>query len=179
MLLKKLPLINAALAAVLMAGSLAAFANKLPRPLADVSLDLPGAKRIRLNATKSKARIVVVLSSTCEHCVNIVKDLSKLERNYRARGVQVFGALVDEAAAQQLPTFLAKTSPSFPVGTLSQDNTRRLADFGPSDHPFVPIVMFIDATNTVRYQFHGDDGLFTNNAYNTLKNLTDVMLKPK
>jgi hypothetical protein len=179
MLLKKLPLINAALAALLTVGSLAAFAPKLPRPLADVSLDTPGAKRIRLNATKSKARIVVVLSSGCEHCFSIVKDLSKLERNYRAKGVQVFGALVDEAAAVQLPTFLAKTSPSFPIGTMSQDNTRRLADFGINDHPFVPIVMFVDSANTVRYQFHGDDRLFENNAYNTLKNLTDVMLRAK
>jgi thiol-disulfide isomerase/thioredoxin len=179
MSLKKLPLINAALAVFLMVGSLAASGPKLPRPLADVSLDTPGAKRIRLNATKSKARIVVVLSSECEHCVSIVKELSKLERAYRARGVQVFGALVDEAAAQQLPTFVAKTSPSFPIGTLSQDNTRRLADFGINDHPFVPIVMFIDGTNTVRYQFHGDEGIFVNNVYNTLKNLTDVVLKAK
>ncbi len=179
MSLKKLPWINAALAVFLMAGSLAAFAEKLPRPLADVSLDTPGAKRIRLTATKSKARIVVVLSSSCEHCISIVKDLTKLERAYRAKGVQVFGALVDEAAAQQLPNFLAKTSPSFPIGTLSQDNTRRLADFGFNDHPYVPIVMFVDSTNTVRYQFSGDQGLFTNNAYNTLSRLTDTILKLK
>ncbi len=179
MLLKKLPLLNATLAAFLMTGSLFALNPKLPRPLADVSLDTPGAKRIRLNATKSKARIVVVLSSECEHCLSIVKDLSKLERNYRARGVTVFGAVVDEAAAQQLPNFLAKTSPSFPIGTMSQDNTRRLADFGINDHPFVPIVMFIDGRNTVLYQFQGDDGLFTNNAYNTLSKLTDVVLRAK
>ena len=179
MLLKKLPLINAVLAVLLMVGSLAAIDPKLPRPLADVSLDMPGAKRVRLTATKSKARIVVVLSSSCEHCVSIVKDLSKVERAYRAKGVQVFGALVDESAAQGLPAFLAKASPSFPIGTLSQDNTRRLADFGFNDHPYVPIVMFVDSTNTIRYQFSGDQGVFSNNAYNSLTRLTDVMLKMK
>jgi hypothetical protein len=179
MLLKKLPFLNAALAALLMAGSLAAFAPKLPRPLADVSLDLPGAKRVRFTATKSPARLIAILSSSCEHCVSAVTELSKLERAFRARGVQVYGALVDEQAAEALPAFVAKAKPSFPIGTMSQDNTRRLADFGMGDHPFVPILLFVDRNNTVLYQFQGEDGLFSSNTYNTLRSLTEVVLKKK
>jgi thiol-disulfide isomerase/thioredoxin len=179
MLSKHFPLINIALAGFLFAGSALAFAAKLPRPLADVSLDMPGAKRVRLSATKSKGRIIAILASTCEHCEKTVVTLSKLERQNRARGVQFFGALVDEQAAQALPKFIAKTKPSFPVGTLSQDNTRRLADFGMSDHPFVPIVMFVDADNIVRYQFEGDQAVFTSNTEKTFQNMIEVLLKKK
>jgi hypothetical protein len=179
MLSKKLPFLNAALAGLLLVGSAYAIAPKLPRPLADVSLDAPGAKRIRVTQGKSSARIIAILSSSCEHCITIVSSLSKVERQYRARGVTFYGALVDEEAAQQLQKFIATTKPSFPIGTLSQDNTRRLADFGINDHPFVPILLFVDGTNTVRYQFHGDEGIFTNNTENTIKNMVEVLLKKK
>ena len=74
---------------------------------------------------------------------------------------------------------MTKVGAGYPIGTLSQDNTRRLADFGFNDHPFVPIAMFVDSTNSVRYQFHGDEGFFTNNFENTMKNMVEVMLKKK
>ena len=164
---------------MVVAGSLHALNPRLPRPLADISIDAPGARRVKMNQPKAKARVIAILSSECEDCAKMVSTMSKLERSYRAKGVMFYGAIVDEQAAQELPKFIAKTNPSFPVGTMSQDNTRRLADFGMSDHPYVPIVMFVDGNNMVRYQFSGDQGLFTNNAENTLKNMIDVTLKQK
>ena len=179
MLPKTLPLLNAVLVGLLVTGSSLAFAAKLPRPLADVNIDTPGAKRIRLTATKGKPRVIAILASTCEHCEDTVATLSKLERQFRVRGVQFVGALVDEQAAQLLPAFVAKTKPSFVIGTMSQDNTRRLADFGMRDHPFVPILLFVDANNMVRYQFHGDEAIFQSNTEAGLKNMIDVLLKLK
>ncbi len=177
MLSKKL--LNAALAGLMLAGSLYALNPKLPRPLADISIDAPGAKRIKLNQGVAKARIIAILSSSCEHCLTMVAALTKIERAYRARGVQVYGALVDEEAAKQLTNFIGRTNPSFPIGTLSQDNTRRLADFGINDHPFVPILMFVDANNTVRYQLGNEANIFSNNTENTVKRMLELTLVPK
>jgi thiol-disulfide isomerase/thioredoxin len=179
MSLKKLPVLNAVLAGLMLSVSVFAIDPKLPRPLADISLDAPGAKRVKVNQPKAKARVIAVLSSECADCAAMVGSLSKLERQYRARGVVFYGALVDEQAAQQLQKFIAKTSPSFPIGTLSQDNTRRLADFGINDHPFVPSLLFVDGNNVVRYQFSGDQGVFKNNTENSLKNMIEVVLKQK
>jgi hypothetical protein len=47
------------------------------------------------------------------------------------------------------------------------------------DRPFVPIVLFVDGDNVVRYQFDGEHGLFANNTENTLKNMVEVLLKQK
>jgi hypothetical protein len=179
MLSNKLPLLNSVLVALVMVSSLHAIDPKVPRPLADVSIDTPGARRVNVSQPKAKGRVIAILSSECADCAAMVGSLSKLERQFRARGVIFYGALVDEQAAQQLQKFIAKTSPSFPIGTLSQDNTRRLADFGINDHPFVPILMFVDANNVVRYQFSGDQGVFKNNTENTLKNMIEVVLKQK
>lgn len=176
----KLVLLNC-LTALALILPVAAAPPKLPRPLADVSIDTPGAKRIRLIDTKVGAplRIVAVLSSTCAHCEEMVVVLSTLERKYRARGFRVFGALVDEEAPQQLPKFLAKTKPSFPIGTLSQDNTRRVADFGISDHPFVPILIFVDSSNIVRLQISGEDPLLNNSVERNVGSMIEGLLNRK
>jgi hypothetical protein len=179
MLSRKLPLLNAVIAALALAGALMAFAPKLPRPMADVSIDLPGAKRIRLIDTKTKGRIVALLASTCDHCVDTVVYLTKLERQYRAKGVQIYGALVDEEGPQQLPKFVARTKPSFSIGTLSQDNTRRLADLAINDHPYVPMLLFVDSNNMVRFQLHGDDAALGANAEKNVANMLDTLLKGK
>src|SRR4051812_4170552 len=126
MLKRLFPVLNTVLVGFALTASVYAIDPKVPRPLAEVSIDAPGAKRVKLNAPKATARVIAILSSECEDCAKMVGSLSRLERQYRAKGVVFFGALVDEQAAQQLPKFIAKTSPSFPVGTLSQDNTRRL-----------------------------------------------------
>ena len=180
MLLRKLSLLNCLLALALVT-PLLALTSKLPRALADVSIDTPGAKRIRLIDTKAgaKLRIVAILSSTCEHCAETVVALNKLERLHRAQGFRVYGALVDEEAPQQLPKFVAKTRPSFPVGTMSQDNTRRLADFGLQDHPFVPILLFVDASNIVRLQLFGDDPLMNAGMEKNITGMVEGMLRGK
>jgi len=179
MLPKKFFLLNTLMAGLMFVGSVKALEPKLPRPLADVSVDTPGAKRIRVNQTKGSAQVIAILGSTCSHCLTLMETLNKLERQYRARGVKFVGALVDEEGAQQLPNFIGRTNASFPIGTLSQDSTRRLADFGMSDHPFVPILLFVDAGNTVRFQFSGDQVIFTSNTEVTIKNLIEVLLKKK
>jgi hypothetical protein len=180
MLLRKLSLLNCLLALALVT-PLLGVTPKLPRALADVSIDTPGAKRIRLIDTKpgAKLRIVAILSSTCEHCEETVVALSKLERQYRARGLRVYGALVDEEAPQQLPKFVAKTRPSFPVGTMSQDNTRRVADFGIQDHPYVPILLFVDTSNIVRLQLFGDNPMMASNMEKNIGSMIEGLLKGK
>ena len=177
MLPKKLFLLNTMMAGLLLVGPVLAVEPKLPRPLADVSIDTPGANRIRVIQSKGSTRVIAILASTCAHCVNLMETLNTLERQYRARNVKFMGALVDEEAAKQLPNFIGRTNPSFPVGTLSQDATRRLADFGMADHPFVPILLIVDGNNMVRFQFSGDQAIFTNSTEATIKNLLEVMLK--
>lgn len=172
-------ILNTALAGFACAVSLFAIDVKLPRPLADVSIDIPGASRVRLTATKSKARVIALLASACDHCIETAEALSKVERQFRARGVQVIGAIVDEDAAKQYNSFLRRAKPSFTVGTLSPDNTRRLADFGMRDRPFVPILLFVDSSNVVRYQFFGDEGFFANNVDKNIANMVETMLKLK
>jgi len=149
-----------------------------PRPLADVTIDMPNGQRARLQDSKGKVRVIALVSTECGHCAKTVGTLSKLYTAYKAQGVEIFGAAVNEDSNRLLPAFLAKTKPTFKVGLLSENNTRRLAEFGANEHPFVPIVLFVDRKNVVQFQFNGDDAVFKAEEV-ALKGVLEAMLKRK
>jgi hypothetical protein len=165
------------LGAVVLSGVLL-MAATTPRPMADVTIDMPNGQRARLQDSKGKVRVIALVSTECDHCAKTVGTLSKLYTTYKAQGVEMFGAAVNEDSNRLLPAFLTKTKPAFKIGLLSQNNTRRLAEFGTNDHPFVPIVLFVDRKNVVQYQFNGDDPIFKAEEL-ALKGVLDVMLKQK
>lgn len=149
-----------------------------PRPLADITIDLPNGQRARLKDGKGKVRIIALISTECEHCAKTVGVLSKMYPAYKAKGVEMVGAAVNEDSNRTLAPFLEKNKPAFKIGLLSQSNTRRLAEFGPNDHPFVPMLLFVDRNNTVQFQFNGDDQMFKAQELG-IKGVLDSMLKQK
>lgn len=147
-------------AVLAMAGASFAFAAKVPRPMADSTIDLPNGKKIRLIDTRGKVRVVVLVDADCDHCANAVKWLSKVERDYRAKGVQFYGAAIDTGNLKQLTPFVVRSQASFQIGTIGQYPTKQLADFKDGDSPFVPMILFVDRSNHVLYQFFGQDPFF-------------------
>jgi hypothetical protein len=166
------------LGAMLLSSVLLIQAATTPRPLADVTIDLPGGQRARLKDGKGKVRVIALISTECEHCAKTVGILSKMYTTYKAKGVDMVGAAVNEDSNRLLEPFLAKNKPAFKIGLLSQSNTRRLAEFGTSEHPFVPILLFVDRNNTVQFQFYGDDQIFKAQEI-AIKGVLDAMLKQK
>lgn len=171
---RKLPLLGA----LLLSSVLFLQAATTPRPLADITIDLPNAQRLRLKDGKGKVRVIALISTECDHCANTIRTLSKLYPTYKAKGVEMVGAAVNEESNRLVPAFLVKTKPAFKIGWLSQNNTMRLAEFGKDDHPFVPILMFVDRNNTVQYQFYGNDEILKAEEF-AIKGLLDKMLNAK
>jgi thioredoxin-related protein len=165
------------LTVLLLAGVSLMAAAKLPRPMADSKIGLPSGKALRLIDTRGKYRVVLLVSSQCDHCVKAVQSASKVEREFRAKGVEFYGAAVDLRTTQELTPFLAKAQPSFPFGVMTQYETQQLGDFTDNDRPFVPIILFVDRNNYVKFQFFGQEEFFkdakeqetrTRNVLNTL-----------
>jgi len=110
--------------------------------------------------TRGKIRVILLVSVGCEHCEKTVGVFSKVEREYRDKGVQFLGASVNIGSVKELPPFLAKTKPSFLIGSLQPDQVMSLADFTQQERPWVPMVLFVDKNNYVRYQYNGDSDFF-------------------
>lgn len=154
-----------------------AFATQVPRPLADVTIDPPpGGKPIRIRDYRGKTVLVAILSTECSTCAASVAILNNIQKDYGPRGVQVLAAAVNDGAISLVGSFMQRNRPSFPMGVLSRDATRRLADFTTEERPYVPMFVFVDKQGTVRLQAFGDSEFFKNEDRETRKGL-DLMLK--
>lgn len=156
-----------------------AFATQVPRTVADVTIDPPpGGKPIPIKSYRGKTLVIAILSTECQECAESVGVLNRVQNDYKAKGVQVLAAAVNEGAISLIGSFIARYRPSFPIGVLGQDATRRLADFGTDERPYVPIFIFVDPSGTVRAQAFGASEFFQNGQEeaSTRKTL-DQMLK--
>jgi glutathione peroxidase-family protein len=138
-----------------------------PRPLADISVPTADGKKIRLSQYRGKVMVVALISSTCEHCINSMDLLGKLQKEYGPRGFQAFAVAADDAAAKMIGPLTHARQFGFPLGYLDQTTTMQLCDFKQEDHPFVPMYMFVDKKGTVRFQYAGKDDFFKNEEKNT------------
>jgi hypothetical protein len=131
---------------------------KTPRALVDVPIQTPDKKNILLKNYRGKVVILVIFSTTCEDCVNLLYFMNKLQQEYGPRGLQVVGAAGDDNARYTLEPFIMRYKPLFPIGYLDTPGIIRIGDIPKNVRPVAPIVLFIDRLGQVRFQYYGNDG---------------------
>ena len=138
----------------------------VPRPLADVSVNTPDGKKLRLSQYRGKVMVVALISTTCAHCINSMQLLSQFQKEYGAKGFQVVAVGADDLAAKSVGSF-TRLQLGYPLSYLDQVTTMQLCDFKREDHPFVPMYLFVDKKGTVRFQYSGNEDFFKNEEKNT------------
>ena len=132
---------------------------KVPRPLAQVTIKTPDRRNIDLRKYRGKIVFLVLFLTDCDDCIAMVNVASKMERDFGARGFQVIGAAVNDKAPYLVTPFIQRYRPTFPVGFLdNKDDIIRILDLGPGVRPVAPMVMFIDQSGNVRFQYSAKDG---------------------
>ncbi len=153
-----------------------AFATQVPRKVADVTIDPPlGGKPIRIQSYLGKTLVIAILNTECGTCAQSVGILNQIQAEYKAKGVQVLGAAVNEGAISLIGPFIQRYRPNFPMGVLTRDATRRLADFTDEERPYVPIFIFVDKSGTVRLQAYGESEFFKDENSSTRKALDQLL----
>jgi peroxiredoxin len=130
---------------------------KTPRPFPNIPIQTTDRKGIDVKKYRGKIVLLVLFATSCDECVGVVSLMSKLEKDYAARGFQAIGAAVDDNAAYTVTPFIQRYRPPFPIGFLDKDALIKIADIPPGQRPFVPILMFINQTGNVRFQYYGND----------------------
>ena len=135
------------------------FANaaNVPRPSPDFVINMPQAKPIHIGQYKGKTVVVAFILTYCSHCQKAIGVLSKMQREYGARGLQVVASATEDMAAAALPGFLRQFAPPFPVGL---NTTAEFIDY--MQHPvmlqlYMPGMVFIDKQGVIRAQYEGRD----------------------
>jgi hypothetical protein len=130
---------------------------KVPRPLAKIVIQTPDRKNIDLKKYRGKVVMVVLFLTDCDDCLKMVNFASKLEAEFGTKGFQAVGVAVNDKAAYLVTPYVQRYRPSFPVGYLTTADLIKFLDLAPGVHPIAPMLMFIDHTGTVRFQYYGKD----------------------
>jgi hypothetical protein len=161
-------------------------------PLADVPIPIPvphkleiplpgkapverNEKKIDLKQYRGKALVVVMISTTCKHCITAVQYLSEMQRRYGPQGLQVVGAAGDPNADAAVPAFVEQYHPNFPFGYLQQGPFLKLANLPADGRPFVPVVLFVDPKGMVRNRMFGNDAQMKNTEMALERGVKDLL----
>ena len=87
----------------------------------------------------------------------VIGVLSKMQKEYGPRGLQVLASATEDMAAAALPGFLRQFDPPFPVGT---NTTAEFTAY--IQHPtmlqlYMPALVFIDKDGIIEAQYEGRD----------------------
>jgi thiol-disulfide isomerase/thioredoxin len=135
----------------------AARAAQLPRPSPDFAINLGPGKQARISQYKGKTVVVAFILTYCSHCQMAIGVLSKMQKEYGPRGLQVLASATEDMAAAALPGFLRQFDPPFPVGT---NTTAEFTAY--IQHPtmlqlYMPALVFIDKDGIIEAQYEGRD----------------------
>lgn len=134
-----------------------ALAGNLPRPAGEFTINLPGGQQAHLSQFKGKVVALMFILTYCPHCQKITTFLIQDQRQYGPRGLQVVEAAVEQGAAANVPGFLKKFNPPFPVGSDTRDPVLGFLQRPAGARMLMPQLVLIDREGMVRAQYSGED----------------------
>jgi peroxiredoxin len=150
-------------AAFLMA--IAATAAVLPRKASDFQIQISGGKPIELSQYRGKPVVLAFILTTCSHCQYTTGLLVKLQTEFVSKGLQVIECAVNDGAAADVPNFIKRFQPNFPVGYSTDTfSVLNFMQHPASAVPKMPMLAFIDRHGIIREQFQGADAVLTDEA---------------
>ncbi len=166
------------LCVLLAVAALPAISANLPRKARDLRIEMPSGPAIKLSQYAGKPVVVALILTTCPHCQNTVVNLTGMQREYGARGLQVVAAAV-ESDGRSAAEFARQFGTNFPVGYITRANTTTWLDF--MQHPTMqtprmPMLAFIDRNGMIRTQHDAADPNFWNNEPRNLRTEIEALL---
>jgi cytochrome oxidase Cu insertion factor (SCO1/SenC/PrrC family) len=160
--------------AVLLSG-LALTGAEIPRQSPEYALTLPGGQQELLSKYKGKVVALEFLFTTCPHCQKSATILSKLQREYGAKGFQALGVAINPTP--DLTGFARQYATAFPVGAGTRDSAYSyLQQSIMSQNFYVPQMVFIDRKGVIRGQYSGTDSFLGDQQEANMRAMIDRLL---
>jgi len=134
-----------------------AFGAQIPRPAPALKFISHSGQQIDLANYKGKVVLLEWLLTTCPHCQESSRILSKLQTEYAARGVQALGIAIDESAGFKLPDYVRNYARTFPVGALPHRLATGFLQASVMEPLMMPQMVIIDRLGMIREQYGGSD----------------------
>ena len=148
---------------------------EIPRQSPEFAVVLPDGKQELLSKYKGKVVVLEFLITTCPHCQNSSKILSRLKTELGPKGFQPLGVAINPEG--DVTDFVKRFEVNFPVGKTSRETA-----YGYLQHSimaptfYVPQLVFIDRTGVIRAQYGGSDAFVTSNEEANIRGMLEKLL---
>jgi len=148
---------------------------QIPRQSPELAIMLPNGQQELLTKYKGKVVVLEFLLTTCPHCQNSSKLLSKLKTELGAKGFQPLGAAINPEG--DVSDFVKRFGVNFPVGKVSRDTAYAYLQHSIMSPTFyVPQVVFIDRNGVIRAQYGGSDPFLSTNEEANIRAMLEKLL---
>ena len=171
--------------ALFLATTVAAFAAApVPRKAPEFTVTDPSGKVVSLSSFKGKVVVMTFMYTTCPHCQREAAMVTKLQKDYAAKGFQAFGAAFnfedkDTPAVRgaTVAKFNADFGVGYPVGHTSPAAVMAFLGLSVMDRYVVPQVAVIDRKGNVVKQSDPTNGSEELQTEASLRALVETLLK--
>jgi len=152
-------------------------APPVPRKSPEFTITDPSGKQILLSSFKGKVVVVPLMFTTCPHCQREAQMLTKLQKEFAGRPLQILGtAFNDEANGPVVAQFIKEFNVGFPVGYAKRDSVISYLGLSVMDRWVVPQVAVIDKKGMIVAQSEAG-GTPALQDENYMRTLIDKLLK--
>jgi len=163
-------------AGICLTATIASAADVL-RPSPDFAINMIGGQHIQLSEYKGKICALAFILTTCPHCQKTVGYLSEMQTEYGPQGLQVVASAIEDMAKMNVPDFVKRFQPPFPVGFNTQNDVDAYLQHPVIFRLLMPQLVFIDRQGTIRAQYEGDDKFFDEDQDKHLREQIEALLK--
>lgn len=128
------------------------WAIDIPRKAPEFAIKMPNGKELLLSSFRGKVVVCEFLFTTCPHCQDASRVMSKLQNEYGPRGFQAVGVAFNEMAMMLVPEFVQNFGATYPVGVGSREAVMDFLQYTMLMRLMVPQIVIIDRSGSIRAQ---------------------------
>lgn len=147
---------------------------EVPRQSPEYVVTLPNGQQDLLSRYKGKVVVLEFLLTTCPHCQNTARILTKLQSELGSKGFQAIGVAINENP--NVPSFIQRFSVNFPVGTGTRDSAYAFLQQSVMGSFYVPQIVILDRKGVIRGQYSGTDSFIANNEEGNIRAMAEKLL---
>lgn len=148
------------------------------REAPELILSDASGEQIRLSLLRGRVVALEFMLTTCPHCQNTAKLMSRLQKEYGSKGFQAISLPFNDDAPIAVPGYVATHQVTHPVAAIQRDRVYEFAQLSPMMRHSVPIMVFIDRHGRIRAQYEGDAAFFQNEEANFRAKILDLLREP-
>ncbi len=172
-------MLRRSLLAITLCSAAAFAAGSLPRKAPELVIKLPNGGQRLLSQYRGKVVVLEFLLTTCPHCKDTSRLMTRLQREYGSRGLVCIGVAINDDARYRIPAYVQETGANFLVGFGDRDPVLAMLQHPANKTFMVPRLAFIDRHGMFRVdRGGGNDDEFFKNEEKIMRSIIEPMLGP-